>query len=153
EAPPQLPLRADADRCAEPVAGAITCNHQRWIRELFTAEKCGSCVTGMMIDEPDRICSKAHPENFRQTLAPAPLLVELKHWCLAKRSFQSRRVGACSLELREYPLPIAIGWLIYPRQRYDIHIGWSQSGVLQHELDALVREARMIFFSRRSLFL
>ena len=110
-------------------------------------------MTGMMIGEPDRVCSKPHAENFRQTLAPAPLLVELKHRCLAKRSFQSRSVGARSLELRENPLPIAIGWLMYPRQRYEIHIGWSQSGVFQHELDALVRKARMIFLSRRSLFL
>ena len=110
-------------------------------------------MTGMMIGEPDRVCSKPHAENFRQTLAPAPLLVELKHRCLAKPSFQSRSVGARSLELRENPLPIAIGWLMYPRQRYEIHIGWSQSGVFQHELDALVRKARMIFLSRRSLFL
>jgi hypothetical protein len=110
-------------------------------------------MTGMMIGEPDRVGSKPHPENFRQTLTSAPLLVELKHRRLAKRSFQSRRVRARSLELREYPRPIAIGWLMYPRQRYDIHIGWLQSGVVQHELDALVRKARMIFFSRRSLFL
>src|SRR5205814_142694 len=104
--------RADADRCAETVAGAITCNHQHRIGELSTAEKCGGCVTGMMIGEPDRVCSKPHAENFRQTLAPAPLLVELKHRCLAKSSFQSRSVGARSLELRENPLPIASGTMI-----------------------------------------
>ena len=110
-------------------------------------------MTGMMIGELDRVGSKPHPENLRQTLASASLPVEPKHGCLAKRSFQSRRVRACSLELREHSLPIAIGWLMYPRQRYDIHLGWLQPGVAQHELDALVRKARMIFFSRRSLFL
>ena len=85
-------------------------------------------MTGMMIDEPDRVGSKPHPENFRQTLASAPLLVELKHWCLAKRSFLVSTRTCLFARTPRVSLPIAIRVVDVARQRYDIHLGWAQSG-------------------------
>jgi len=110
-------------------------------------------MTRMMVDKPNRFRSKPHAENFRQTFTSPNLPVKREHRRSAKRSFQSRGVRGCSLELCENALPIAIGGLMYSRQCHDIDVGWLQSIVLEHEFNALIRKPGMILFPRRSLFL